>query len=61
MDQLGYHWTDFYKILCTEFLLKSVNKKVWLQSDTNSRYLPEDLRTHIYGTGFYVGEIMCSL
>jgi len=36
MEKLGSHWMDFNKILCSGFLVKSVDHiLIWLKSDKN--------------------------
>ena len=39
IEQLGYHWADFHKILCLRTFRKSVQKiQVSLKSDSNEGY-----------------------
>jgi len=45
MEQLNYHWMDFYGIRCLMVLRKSVQKiEVSLKPDTNNGYMKTDER-----------------
>jgi len=46
-EQLGSHWTDFYKIWCV-FFQKSLKVQVSLKYDKDNRYFPWR-RKYIYG------------